>query len=125
MAVGTTNQRNKFRVASLLGAVLGVASVLFVAIAVAHAQQGDNLREAAQNPIADLISVPFQNNTNFDIGRSENTQNVLNIQPVYPVRLNRELELDHPANPSGDLPAALLLRKRACRLRAEVWLWYW
>ena len=35
----------------------------------AYAQQGEDLREAAQNPIADLISVPFQNNTNFDIGR--------------------------------------------------------
>jgi hypothetical protein len=91
--VGTTNQRSKFRVAPLLGAVLGVASVLFVAITVAHAQQGDSLREAAQNPIADLISVPFQNNTNFDIGRSENTQNVLNIQPVYPVRLNESWNL--------------------------------
>ena len=46
------------------------------------------MREAAQNPIGDLISVPFQNNTNFDIGRSDNTQNVLNIQPVYPAHLN-------------------------------------
>jgi hypothetical protein len=48
----------------------------------------EDLREAAQNPIADLISVPFQNNTNFDIGHTDNTQNVLNIQPVYPVHLN-------------------------------------
>jgi len=59
----------------------------------AHAQQGEALREAAQNPIADLISLPFQNNTNFDIGRSENTQNVLNIQPVYPVHLNESWSL--------------------------------
>jgi hypothetical protein len=46
------------------------------------------LREAAQNPIADLISLPFQNNTNFDIGHTDNTQNVLNIQPVYPTHLS-------------------------------------
>ena len=46
------------------------------------------MREAAQNPIGDLISVPFQNNTNFEIGRTDNTQNVLNIQPVYPLHLN-------------------------------------
>jgi len=59
----------------------------------AHAQQGEALREAAQNPIADLISLPFQNNTKFDIGRSENTQNVLNIQPVYPVHLNESWSL--------------------------------
>src|SRR5262249_45511247 len=54
----------------------------------ARAQKGDDLREAAQNPIGDLISVPFQNNTNFDIGRTNNTQNVLNIQPVFPVHLD-------------------------------------
>src|SRR5262245_6535062 len=54
----------------------------------ARAQQGDDLREAAQNPIGDLISLPFQNNTNFDIGRTSNTQNVLNIQPVYPLHLD-------------------------------------
>ena len=46
------------------------------------------MRDAAQNPIADLISLPFQNNTNFDIGHTDNTQNILNIQPVYPVHLN-------------------------------------
>jgi len=46
------------------------------------------LREAAQNPIADLISLPFQNNTNFDIDHTDNTQNVLNIQPVYPTHLS-------------------------------------
>ena len=55
---------------------------------VAHAQQGEDLREAAQNPIADLISLPFQNNTNFDIDHTDNTQNVLNIQPVYPTHLS-------------------------------------
>src|SRR6188472_2003222 len=70
-----------------------VTTILLVATSVAHAQQGEDLREAAQNPIADLISLPFQNNTNFDIGRSENTQNVLNIQPVYPVHLNQSWNL--------------------------------
>src|SRR5262245_18313776 len=54
----------------------------------ARAQKGEDLREAAQNPIGDLISLPFQNNTNFDIGRTNNTQNVLNIQPVYPHHLD-------------------------------------
>ena len=67
----------------------GASALLVTATTAARAQQGENLREAAQNPIADLISLPFQNNTNFDIGRSENTQNVLNIQPVYPVHLNQ------------------------------------
>ena len=29
-----------------------------------------------------------QRNTNFDIGHTDNTQNVLNIQPVYPTHLS-------------------------------------
>ena len=72
---------------ALIRATVLTATVL-VAMSTAHAQQGEDLREAAQNPIADLISVPYQNNTNFAIGHTDNTQNVLNIQPVYPTQLN-------------------------------------
>ena len=70
-------------------AAVVTATTLLFAISGASAQQGEDLRDAAQNPIGDLISVPFQNNTNFDIGHTDNTQNVLNIQPVYPLHLNR------------------------------------
>ena len=70
-----------------------LAVVLPIAMPAAYAQQGEDLREAAQNPIADLISVPFQNNTNFDVGHSDNTQNVLNIQPVYPIQFNQNWNL--------------------------------
>jgi hypothetical protein len=38
------------------------------------------LARAVQNPVANLISLPFQNNTNFEFGPREKTQNVLNIQ---------------------------------------------
>jgi hypothetical protein len=41
-----------------------------------------------QNPIADLISVPFQNNINFNVGPHQGTQDILNIQPVIPIHLN-------------------------------------
>ncbi|EDY39781.1 putative Neuromedin U [Cyanobium sp. PCC 7001] len=52
------------------------------------------LAREAQNPIANLISVPFQNNTNFGAGPSgDGTPNVLNIQPVIPVPLSEELLL--------------------------------
>ena len=51
---------------------LALTVAVLIATSAAYAQQGESLREAAQNPIADLISLPFQNNTNFDIGRSEN-----------------------------------------------------
>ena len=48
----------------------------------------DDLARAVQNPIADLISVPFQYNANFDFGPREKTQHVMNIQPVVPVDIN-------------------------------------
>jgi hypothetical protein len=44
------------------------------------------LQKAVQNPVASLISVPLQNNSNFEIGPFDRTQNILNIQPVVPIR---------------------------------------
>lgn len=52
-----------------------------------------DLARASQNPVADMISLPFQNNTNFNIGPDDDTQNVLNIQPVWPVSLNDDTNL--------------------------------
>jgi len=51
------------------------------------------LARAAQNPVASMISVPFQNNTNFNFGPLEKTQNILNIQPVLPFELNEDWNL--------------------------------
>jgi hypothetical protein len=47
-------------------------------------QSTAELTKAAQNSVANLISIPFQNNTNFDIGGSGRNSNVLNFQPVLP-----------------------------------------
>ena len=51
------------------------------------------LAKAAQNPIANLISFPLQNNTAFGIGDYNRTQNVLNIQPVIPLHLTKDWNL--------------------------------
>jgi hypothetical protein len=59
----------------------------------AAAASTDALRKAAQNPVASLISVPIQENWNFNIGPSDRTQNVLNIQPVVPVGLGKDWNL--------------------------------
>ena len=53
----------------------------------------DALRKATQNPVASLISVPVQSNSNFGINPGNRTQNVLNIQPVVPVDLSRNWNL--------------------------------
>src|SRR5215472_1772097 len=51
------------------------------------------LQKATQNPVANLISVPLQNNTNFGIGPFDRTQDVLNIQPVIPIGVSKQWNL--------------------------------
>ena len=69
-------------------AALGRVAV--TAICLSHtsawAQQStEALAAAAQNPVAAMISLPFQNNTFFGAGPNhDKTANVLNIQPVLP-----------------------------------------
>jgi hypothetical protein len=53
----------------------------------------EELAKKSQNPIADLISVPFQNNTNIHQGPDHQTGNMLNIQPVIPFHLNEDWNL--------------------------------
>lgn len=68
-----------------------IAAALLSALAAPElafaAETGDTaaLAKAAQNPIADMISLPLQNNTYFGVGTDGDTANVLNIQPVYPL----------------------------------------
>jgi hypothetical protein len=47
----------------------------------AHAEElsKEELAKLAQNPIGNLISVPFQNNTNFNVGPYHAAQDILNI----------------------------------------------
>ena len=60
--------------------------------AIAEAEQSDGVEDAAmkaQNPLADIISMPLQWNTDFDIGPNDETGSTLNIQPIYPVNLDK------------------------------------
>ncbi len=55
----------------------------------AAGQSETDLAKQSQNPVGDLVSLPFQNNTNFGVGPGDDVQNVLNIQPVYPLNLGK------------------------------------
>jgi len=63
------------------------------ALAEASTNSTADLAKAAQNPVADMISLPFQNNFNFNVGPHRQLQNVLNIQPVIPITLNKDWNL--------------------------------
>jgi len=51
------------------------------------------LAKKTQNPVADLISVPFQSNFNFNTGTKNATVYVLNVQPVIPFKLTEDWNL--------------------------------
>jgi len=53
----------------------------------------EELAKKLSNPIASLISVPFQNNTDIGIGTNNGSRNTLNIQPVIPIRISDNLNL--------------------------------
>ena len=53
-----------------------------------------NLSKKTQNPVSDLISVPFQNNFGFKAGPNDDQFSyLLNIQPVIPVKLTDDWNL--------------------------------
>ena len=59
-----------------------------------YAQQSDTeLAKKTQNLVADLISVPFQNNFNFSAGPKDATIYVLNVEPVIPLKLTEDWNL--------------------------------
>ena len=59
----------------------------------ADPSKDEDLAKKSQNPIADLVSVPFQSNTNFNAGPFNRPQEVLNIQPVVPLHINADWNL--------------------------------
>ena len=67
--------------------LLTAGLLLFTVNAPAQADQAE-LAKKAQNPVASMISLPFQNTFNFGLGPYDRTQYILNIQPVVPISLS-------------------------------------
>ena len=62
--------------------------LLLVATTILYSQEKDAAMEA-QNPLANIISMPLQNNTKFGLP-GDRTSNTLNIQPIYPVSFSNK-----------------------------------
>ena len=63
-----------------------VTLLLFMMFSVVASAQKtkEELSKEAANPLADLMSFPFQNNLNMNYREYNRNTNVLNIQPVIP-----------------------------------------
>jgi hypothetical protein len=72
--------------------LMGAIALAFAGPARAE-MSAEELAKLAQNPVGNVVSLPFQNNTNFNVGPLNGTQNILNIQPVIPVSLSPEWNL--------------------------------
>jgi hypothetical protein len=81
------------------------------------------LQKATQNPVASLISVPVQNNSNFGVNPGYRNQDVLNIQPVIPIGISKDWNLlVRWIKPTfiNHCPVNLPLQKRASTA-CEIW----
>lgn len=78
-------------------AMLSLCSMGDTAIAAeqasANGHSTEELAKQTQNPVANLISVPFQNNFNFGAGTDRDMVWIMNVQPVIPITLDDEWNL--------------------------------
>jgi len=75
----------------ILVALAGVAGMFGIVSNTARAQEqppagASNLSKKTQNPVSDLTSIPFQFNFYSGGGLQKQTQLVLNVQPVVPIK---------------------------------------
>jgi hypothetical protein len=84
-------------------------TICLLACAPAHAQEAthdyarnvtdptkatkDDIARESENPIGNLIVLPFENYTNFGFGPNEGTQNILEFEPVVPFHLRPDWTL--------------------------------
>jgi hypothetical protein len=97
------NVRAYPRFLTMLHRTLAALTAALLLVTAAQAQDatkatgGDDdatkLAKETQNPVANLISVPFQNNFNFGAGSKDKMVWNLNVQPVIPISISEDWNL--------------------------------
>jgi hypothetical protein len=59
----------------------------------AGADEQENLAKESQNPIANIISLPFENSLGFGVGEEDAFAYAMNMKPVYPLNLGNLKQL--------------------------------
>ncbi len=94
MKIYGIRERNTGWVFSFLSFCVGlVFSGTFQPMQTAWGYEDADLAKQSLNPVANLISLPLQNNWDFEIGPADAMRYTLNVQPVIPFTLNDEYNL--------------------------------
>lgn len=93
------HRAKRFRLRSLLAFVTAAVTSLGLARSAAaqatdpSTQEKADLAKQLSNPVASLVSVPFQFNWEQNVGPTEATRFILNVQPVMPFSVNKDVNL--------------------------------
>jgi hypothetical protein len=75
-----------------------------------HDKEAADLAKAAQNPVANMVSLPLQYNYYTGGGLGSTSEMILNVQPVLPLEINNEwLLISRTVVPFTSVPAPLRL----------------